>query len=94
MPIKDRNPVWTAITTDPETAPIPKSKMACAMHTAALVERMTEETMPAVMQYVRRMDEEWQFMFAALVTRDTDKWRIAYDSDAFCRWVIDHEKDL
>jgi hypothetical protein len=90
----DRDPQWVKITTDPETAPTPKSKMACAMHTAALVERMTEETMPAVMQYGRRMDEEWQFMFAALVTRDTDKWRIAWGSRAYRDWVIDHEKDL
>jgi hypothetical protein len=90
----DRDPQWVKITTDPETAPIPKSKMACALHTAALVERMTEETMPAVMQYVRRMDEEWQFMFAALMTRDADKWRIAFNNSAFRDWVMDHEKDL
>lgn len=90
----DRDPVWVKITTDPDTALLPGSKMACAMHTASLVERVDAESMPAVMQYVRRMDEEWQFMFAALLAKSPTKCQLAFDSKAFCDWVVDHQNDL
>lgn len=86
-------PAFETIERDPMGAKLPEGVGPNAVVVFGTLERVTKENCEAVMQYMSRLDEEWQCVFAINFARKPQKQQIAFRSKAFGDW-LEHNQDL
>ena len=88
---QDELPSWDNVTTNPATAPVPKSPGACAVMVYGAIAKIDKGTITPFMNYLDRFDPEWQAAFAINVAKAPGKQAIAFSSKAFADWVQANE---
>jgi hypothetical protein len=88
---KDQLPSWENITKNPKGAPIPESTGACAVMVYGAITKITKESMTPFMEYLSRMEMEWQATFVINVAKNPDKQQIAFSSSAFRDWLQNNQ---
>jgi len=83
---QDQLPSWEIITTKPKEARLPDSPGACAVLIFGGIARIDANTIIPFMEYVERMEPEWQAVFAINVAKNPDKSAIAFRSKSFVDW--------
>ena len=83
---QDQLPSWEAITTSPKTARLPESPGACAVLVFGGIARIDRTTITPFMEYVERMEPEWQAVFAINVAKNPSKQQIAFTGPKFRDW--------
>jgi len=87
----DQLPTWEAIVTDPKTATVPSSAGACAIIVFSAISRIDKTTLPPFMTYLKRMDAEWQAVFAINVGKNENKRDVAFNCDEFTAWIAKNQ---
>ena len=84
---QDQLPPWKTIIEDPKNAPVPDSAGACAVLVFGAVSRVDKQSLPGFMEYLKRMDTEWQAVFAVSLAKHPGKSALAYGNKEFAAWV-------
>ena len=85
---QDQLPTWEAITTNPKKAKLPDSPGACAVMVFSAVAKVDRATITPVMEYIERMEAEWQAVFAINIAKNPNKNQIAFTSTKFRDWTL------
>jgi hypothetical protein len=85
---QDQLPSWDDITNNPKTAKLPDSPGACAVLVFGAIAKIDRATITPFMQYVERMEAEWQAVFAINIAKNPAKSHIAFTSTKFRDWSI------
>lgn len=88
---QDQLPSWENITKNPKSAPIPESTGACAVMVYGAITKITKESMTPFMEYLSRMEMEWQATFVINVAKNPDKQQIAFSSSTFRDWLQNNQ---
>jgi len=83
---QDQLPTWEAITTNPKSAKLPDSPGACAVMVFSAVAKVDRTTITPFMEYVERMEPEWQAVFAINISKNPTKGQVAFTSTKFRDW--------
>lgn len=84
---QDQLPPWKTIVEDPKNAPVPDSAGACAVLVFGAVSRVDKQSLPGFMEYLKRMDTEWQAVFAVSLAKHPGKSALAFGNKEFAAWV-------
>lgn len=91
---QDQLPSWDDIIAKPDRAKIPDAPGACAVMVFGAVTKVDRKTITPFMEYVERMDAEWQAIFAVNIAKNPTKQQIAFTSEKFRNWVLKNEDIL
>jgi len=86
LSVADALPSWGSITSNPHTAPVPDNPVANTISVLGAVTRITRETVPAWMTYLKRLPKEAQFMFASHAMNSRNAHLVATCKD-FTVWA-------
>jgi hypothetical protein len=87
---QDQLPSWDEVVKHPKTARLPDSPGACAVMVFGGVARIERDTITPFMEYIQRMEAEWQAAFAVQISRNKDKNQIAFTSPAFRDYCLNN----
>jgi len=87
---QDELPTRQTIISNPMGAPVPASAGATIVLVFGLIASTTKENIAPFMQYVRRLDAEWQAVFGINLARSS-KQGIAFQCKAFTDWARDNQ---
>jgi len=90
----DQLPSWEAIISDPKRTQVPVDPGACAVLVYGAPFKVTKDTMTPFMEYVQRLDPQWQAVFCISMAKDRVKQSIAFGCKAFANWVSKNEDIL
>ena len=83
---------WSEIMDTPLTAKLPDSDGAAAVMVFGAVERIKDDKeMTAFMQYIRRMDEEFQVLFCIRMARNPSKQGFIFKCAEFAKWAAENQ---
>ena len=85
---QDQLPTWDEITKSPKTAKLPDSPGACAVMVFGAVAKVDRTTITPFMEYVERMEPEWQAVFAVNLAKNPTRSTIAFTSTKFRDWSL------
>ena len=88
---QDNLPAWKDIISDPTTTRIPTDTGAVAVLVFGMLEKVEKDTLAPIMEYLKRVDEEWQCLFSISLARNKTKQAIAFTNKAFSDWVVANE---
>ena len=71
--VVDKLPTWEAIVANPLGAKLPEDTIAKCILCFSAVSRVEKDTLSKWLQYMQRMDKEWQAMFATSVMKSPTK---------------------
>lgn len=91
LKVADKLPSWEAVVHSPLDAYMPDDVLAKCILVFGAVTRVDVGTFGKWMQYVRRMDVEWQALFAKSVMQSKNKQRIAANNKEFTLWCVDNQ---
>jgi hypothetical protein len=83
---QDQLPSWESIIKDPTKARLPESPGACAVLVFGGIARVDRTTITPFIEYLERMEPEWQAVFAINITKNPDRQQIAFTSPKFRDW--------
>jgi hypothetical protein len=87
----DKLATWEAIINDPKGAKLPEDVVARCLTVFSAVARVKDSpTVDKFLDYLGRMEKEWQALFARSIMASTDKQKIAIRSDKFKKWAMDN----
>jgi len=81
---------WADIIASPKTTNIPTSVGAISVLVFGAVQRVAEDTIDAFMQYLSRLDTNWQATFCLALAK-SNKQKIGFRSAAFKQWLADNQ---
>jgi hypothetical protein len=79
---------------DPKKAKLPDSPGACAVMVFGGVARVDAQTITPFMEYIERMEAEWQAAFAINLAKNPAKHGVAFKSNKFRDWLYKNEDIL
>lgn len=79
-------PSWNAIVSSPLQAPVPDTPTMCMMLVHRAITRTTEDTLDAVMAYMKRLPMELQAVFVNQFLRIPQRSKFAANNDSFTKW--------
>lgn len=91
---QDQLPPWKTIVEDPKNAAVPDSAGACAVLVFGAVSRVDKQSLPGFMEYLKRMDTEWQAVFAVSLAKHPAKAALAFGNKEFASWVASNQDVL
>lgn len=91
---QDQLPTWEAIITNPKSAKLPDSPGACAVMVFGGVARVDAQSITPFMEYIERMEPEWQAAFAINLAKNPAKHGVAFKSAKFRDWCYANEDIL
>ncbi|WP_172973143.1 ATP-binding protein [Spiribacter salilacus] len=86
LSVADALPAFKTIVTEPESAKVPKSPIACVILVLSALTRVSAETIDAWMTYLPRLPREVQMMFATQAMRGSNALVFA-QSKTFTQWA-------
>jgi len=87
----DQLPTWEATITHPKTTKIPTSPGANAIVVFGAIARIDKTNINPFMEYLGRMEPEWQAVFAINIAKNPTKQNIAFASGAFKDWLAKNQ---
>lgn len=88
---QDQLPKWTDIVNDPKNTMIPTSPGACSVMVFGAVQKVDSKSIDPFMDYVARLEPEWQAAFAINVAKNAAKQAVAFSSKKFADWLLVNE---
>jgi hypothetical protein len=89
--VVDKLPTWEAILNDPKGAKLPDDTVAKCILVFSAITRVTKDTLTKWMDYVQRMDMEWQALFATSVMKSSDKQAFCVMNKDFKDWALKNQ---
>jgi hypothetical protein len=84
---QDQLPAWETITTKPKEARLPQSPGACSVLVFGAIARVDITTITPFVEYLTRMEPEWQAAFFINMAKNPAKQQVAFASRAFGEWI-------
>jgi len=84
---QDSLPSWKDIIEKPEQTPLPEEQGAMAVLVFGAIERVDKHTLPALLKYIGRAEEEWQCIFCLGLARSPSKQGMAFVCAEFAHWA-------
>jgi len=91
---QDQLPTWESIMRSPMTATVPDSAGACAVMVFGAIAKLDKNNIAPFMDYVERMEPEWQAAFCINAAKSKTKQAVAFSSKKFADWVRNNEDML
>lgn len=88
---QDELPAWDFLIKNPKTAPIPSTAGAVAVMVYGAMERMDKNNIHPWMDYLERLEPEWQAAFCINLAKNKRKQDVAFSSKRFADWVQANE---
>lgn len=85
---QDQLDPWEFIIDNPSKARIPDSPGACAVLVFGAVAKVDKTSISPFMEFIGRMEPEWQAAFAINIAKNPNKQQIAFTSVKFRDWVL------
>jgi len=89
--VVDKLPTWEAILASPNTAKLPNDAVAKCILVFGAITRVQKETLSKWMEYVKRMDMEWQALFATSVMKSPEKQAFCVSNADFKNWALSNQ---
>lgn len=86
--VVDKLPTWESIIRDPVKAKMPEDAVARCILVFSAIARVEKDTLPKWMEYVDRMDKEWQALFATSVMKSPVKQAFCVMNKEFKSWAL------
>jgi hypothetical protein len=86
--VVDKLPTWDAILNSPTTAKLPDDTVARCILVFSAITRVEKETLAKWMQYLQRMDKEWQALFCTSVMKSPSKQAFCVMNKEFKEWAL------
>lgn len=86
--VVDKLPTWAQILSSPLTAKLPDDSVARCILVFSAISRVKRESLAAWMEYVQRMDKEWQALFATSVMKSPEKQVFCVQEKSFRDWAV------
>ena len=86
--VVDKLPTWDALMASPLTAKLPDDAVARCIVVFSAITRVERDTLSKWMQYVQRMDKEWQALFATSVMKSPLKQAFCVMNKDFKDWAL------
>lgn len=86
--VVDKLPTWDAILATPTTAKMPTDAVARCILVFSAIARVEKDSLSKWMQYVQRMDKEWQALFATSVMKSPSKQAFCVMNKEFKDWAL------
>jgi hypothetical protein len=86
--VVDKLPTWDQILSAPATAKMPDDAVARCILVFSAIARVEKDTLGKWMQYVQRMDKEWQALFATSVMKSPAKQSFCVMNKEFKDWAL------
>ena len=83
-------PSWREIVEDPYHAHVPTSPGASGVLVFGAVQRVEEDTINAVMQYLERFDTNWQATFCLTLAKSA-KQKVGFRNARYAKWLADNQ---
>jgi len=84
---QDQLPTWESIIKSPKTADVPTSAGACGVLVFGAIHKCDKQNMQAFMEYLERLEPEWQATFCINMAKNPQKQSVAFSSPAFADWI-------
>lgn len=91
---QDQLPKWDDIINNPKTAPVVNNAGISHVLLFGAVSRVDKATLPPFMEYLGRMETEWQAVFCATLAKTPSKQAVAFSCPAFAKWVSQNQDVL
>ena len=89
---QDALPPWATIMADPRGTEVPTDPGAIAVLVYGALEYIKDTvSLEAFLNYIERIDLEWQSVFCIALARSTKKQHIGFSSKRFAAWVVENE---
>jgi hypothetical protein len=91
--VVDKLPTWESIVADPKNAklPGPTDVIAKCLTVFSALSRVDAKTLDPWLDYVQRMDMEWQALFAKSGMKSKPKQEILIKNDKFKKWATTNQ---
>jgi hypothetical protein len=86
--VVDKLPTWEQVIKTPDTAKLPDDTVARCILVFSAIARVEKDTLEPWMQYVQRMDKEWQALFATSVMKSPLKQAFCVTNKSFKDWAL------
>lgn len=86
--VVDKLPTWDAILNSPTTAKLPDDTVARCILVFSAITRVEKESLAKWMQYLQRMDKEWQALFCTSVMKSPSKQAFCVMNKEFKEWAL------
>jgi hypothetical protein len=86
--VVDKLPSWDSILKDPANAKMPSDAVARCILVFSAIARIEKDTLAKWMEYVQRMDKEWQALFATSVMKSPTKQAFCVMNKQFKDWAV------
>ena len=86
--VVDKLPTWEQIVKNPKDAKLPDDTVARCILVFSAISRVERDTLENWMQYLQRMDKEWQALFATSVMKSPSKQAFCVTNKAFRDWAV------
>lgn len=89
--VADKLPSWEAVIKAPTTTPLPGDTVAKCIMVFSALSRVERDTLSKWMEYVQRMDLEWQALFAKSIVASSAKQSMAIGNADFKAWALKNQ---
>lgn len=86
--VADKLPTWDNILASPSTARVPDDVVAKCIMVFSAVAKVERDTLTPWMDYLKRLDKEWQALFAKSVMTSPHKQAFCTTNRAFRDWAL------
>jgi hypothetical protein len=91
---QDQLPRREQIIKDPMGVKVPKDPGACSVLVYNMIQSVDKESINPYMDFMERMEAEWQSTFCISIAKSTNKQSVAFSSKKFAVWVSRNEDIL
>lgn len=88
--VVDKLPTWENVIKDPDNAKVPEDTVAKCIFVFSAIAKVTKESIAPLMNYLVRLDPEWQALFAKSVIK-SGKQTIAISNKEFKDWALKNQ---
>ena len=88
--VVDKLPTWEAVMASPASAKMPTDTVAKCILVFSAIARVEKETLSKWLTYAKRMDMEWQALFATSVMKSNKQSFVVMNSD-FKDWALQNQ---
>jgi hypothetical protein len=86
--VVDKLPTWESIIANPQGAKMPDDTVAKCIMVFSAISRVDKDTLSKWMSYAKRMDMEWQALFATSVMKSPSKQAFCVMNKDFKDWAL------
>jgi len=88
--VVDKLPTWENVIKDPKGAMVPDDTVAKCIFVFSAIAKVTRESFTPFMDYLQRLDAEWQALFAKSIIK-SEKQSVAISNKEFKEWALKNQ---